>query len=55
MSGDKPAPDDDDGGIVLSPDAPIGEPIPDGPEPPLREPAPGDGGVIAPGSTPESR
>lgn len=49
----KPTPDED--GVTLSPDAPIGEPVPDKPERPLREPAPGDDGVIAPGSTPESR
>lgn len=49
----KPAPEHD--GVTLSPDAPVGEPVPDQPEPPLREPEPGDGGIIAPGPTPESR
>ena len=55
MSVNNPKPASDDDGVTLSPDAPIGEPLPDQPEPPVREPAPGDGGVIGPGPTPESR
>lgn len=54
MSNEKPTLGDDDG-VILLPDAPIGEPVPDQPEPPVREPAPGGDGVIAPGPTPESR
>lgn len=50
----KPAPGADDG-ATLSPDTPIGEPVPNLPEPPMRKPAPGDGGIIAPGPTPGSR
>lgn len=54
MSNERPAPDEGDG-VTLSPDAPIGEPVPDQPERPVREPAPDDGGIIAPGPTPGSR
>ena len=45
----------DEPGVDLSPDAPVGvPPIPDaGPPPPV--PPPGEGGVVAPGPTPESR
>ena len=46
----------EDEGVTLSPDAPIGEPMPDsgdGAPPPLS--VPGDDGVIGPGPPPESR
>ena len=56
MTDSKPQPTPaDDEGITLSPDASIGEPVPDQPNPPVLEPAPGDGGAIAPVPTPESR
>jgi len=53
MSDSKPTPDEE-GGVTLSPDAPIGAPMRK-PKHPTPEPAPGDDGIIAPGTTPESR
>ena len=55
MSYNNSTPEPDDDGVALSPDAPVGEPAPDQPKPPVRGPVPGDGGIIAPGPTPESR
>ncbi len=55
MSDDNPRPSPDDDGVTLSPDAPIGEPVPHRLERPQSEPPPNEGGIIGPGPTPESR
>lgn len=53
MSDSKPTPNEEDG-VTLSPDAPIGAPMREARHSAL-QPAPGDDGIVAPGTTPDSR